>query len=133
MEPYQVTKDNMHMAIAVLLTNQSAIVKQLEDTVSTLKAVERQTTLTNGTVKRHTEEIATMKLDVAAVEAGLKESACPKTCVTLEAKVRELEDAKIVRDTQVQTVSWGANLAWTVVAGGGGAFVLWVIQVLTSK
>ena len=123
MEAYQVTKENLHLAVAALLTNQSALTKQLNSQDLVLLDIRTQTIKTNG-------RVLAAEAAILECKAGVKDAlakACPGNCILLAEKVRSLEDSRLEATATLGGMKW----IITAAAAAGGvvtAGVNWIFS-----
>ena len=118
MESQQVTKENIHLAVAVLLERQSVMNVHLKAQDGVLEAIRVQTTLTNGKVARSSDDIKQLKEDASASKDRGE---------LLDGRVRTLEDKHLTAASRFAGVTWLGGILWTIITSGiiGIAFTVW--------
>jgi hypothetical protein len=114
---------------AVILTRLDAVIKRLEDgngrmdnQDKVLESIEKQVIKTNGRVTA--SEAAIKAVEVVAKEAVAK--SCPGKCITLEEKVRTLEDARLAATSTAGGVRWALSAVWASLGAAASAAVWWL-------
>lgn len=111
-----VTKDNIHIAVALLLEGQKAQMRSIEQLADTLDEVRQQVTRTNGRVNHHDSQIERLSSSVCPT---------PGACVGLAERVRKLEDQRLRNEGRVEgAVFAGRAVHW--LAGGS------VVAIITA-
>ena len=126
MKPSEVTPDNLHIAVAVLLDRQSTFFekftthdKRFDAQDLVLAEIRTQTIKTNGGLIQAKADIVDLK---AGVESAVK-SACPGKCIPLEAKVRAIEDKILVNAGRAEGVIFSGRAIWWLIGGSAATIV----------
>ena len=130
MDARDVTPQNLHLAVAVLLDRQGEIVKKFDahsarfdEQDKVLLEIRTQTIKTNG-------RVLAAEADIKELKGGVKDAlakACPGKCIDLEVKVRSLEDSRLSRTSTEGGIKWALGAVWA--AGGVAASaVVWFLS-----
>jgi len=142
-DPMNVTPQNMHLAIASMITTQTQRGEVLVELVKCVKDLTSQVAITNGSMVRAKSDILKLEIELEHLKAAPK-GGCPGVCITLGAEVdklakeckQELDDTKknvttlheqnLILKTKISTTAWLFGVLWVVATGGGVSFVIWL-------
>ncbi len=114
MKPHEVTPENMHLAVALIVERQASFFDLHEKHGESLLEIKAQVTKTNGRVNAHDEDIAFLKREVASGD--------------LEKRTRSLEDAAIRSEGKREGMSLVAGAMWAVGGTAVSGALLWLFQ-----
>ena len=114
MKPHEVTPDNMHLAVALIVERQAMFLDLHKQHGDHLVEIRAQVTKTNGRVNAHDDAIEELRKGNDITE--------------LEARTRALEDAALVSKGKREGMSLVAGGLWAVGGTAVSGALLWLFQ-----